>query len=100
MVFLPPVSKVSQKTTVATTRTTVSTVVVTSEPNAIVWVDEIRRGTTDASGKLSLSKLSAGRHTLRVRAAGFKEATMPLAPGSRAITVKLVATTDQAELTF
>jgi len=37
---------------------------------------------------------------VRVRAAGFKEATMPLAPGSPAITVKLVTTADEAELTF
>jgi tetratricopeptide (TPR) repeat protein len=41
-----------------------------------------------------------GRHTLRVRAPGFKESTTPLLPGRRAITVKLVTTTDEAELTF
>jgi tetratricopeptide (TPR) repeat protein len=74
--------------------------VVTTEPNAIVWIDEIRRGKTDDSGKLSIKKLLPGRHTLRVRATGFKESTTPLLPGRRAITVKLGTTTDEAELTF
>lgn len=73
---------------------------ITTEPNAIVWIDEIRRGTTDASGKLTLTKVSAGRHSVRVRAKGFKETNTPLLPGRRALAVKLVPTTDQAELTF
>jgi tetratricopeptide (TPR) repeat protein len=73
---------------------------ITTEPNAIVWIDEIRRGTTDASGKLTLTKVSPGRHSVKVRAKGFKETTTPLLPGRRALAVKLVPTTDQAELTF
>jgi hypothetical protein len=56
---------------------------ITTEPNAIVWIDEVRRGTTDASGKLVLTKLSPGRHTVRVRANNFKEATATLLPGRR-----------------
>ena len=76
------------------------TLTITTEPNAIVWIDEIRRGTTDASGKLSIAKVSAGRHSVRVRANGFKEATAALLPGRRALAVKLVRTTDQAELLF
>ena len=74
--------------------------VITTEPNAIIWIDEIRRGTTDASGKLSLTKVSAGRHTVRVRASGFKETAVPLLPGRRALAVKLITTTDQVELLF
>src|SRR6187431_1517977 len=73
---------------------------ITSEPNAIVWIDEIRRGMTDASGKLSLTKVSPGRHTVRVRASGFKETSVALAPGRRSLAVKLLPTTDQAELLF
>jgi tetratricopeptide (TPR) repeat protein len=73
---------------------------ITTEPNAIVWIDEIRRGTTDASGKLSIAKVSAGRHSVRVRATGFKETVTPLLPGRRALEVKLVRTTDQTELLF
>jgi len=73
---------------------------ITSEPNAIVSIDEIRRGVTDASGKLTLTKVSAGRHSVRVRANGFKETTAALLPGRRALAVKLVTTTDPAELKF
>jgi hypothetical protein len=35
---------------------------ITTEPNAIVWIDEVRRGTTDASGKLVLTKLTRAPH--------------------------------------
>ena len=73
---------------------------ITTEPNAVIWIDEVRRGTTDASGKLALTKLTAGRHTVRVRANGFKESTTALLPGRRTLTVKLITTTDQAELLF
>jgi tetratricopeptide (TPR) repeat protein len=73
---------------------------ITTEPNAIVWIDEVRRGTTDASGKLTLTKLSPGRHTVRVRANSFKEATATLSPGRRTLAVKLVATSDPAVLMF
>jgi tetratricopeptide (TPR) repeat protein len=71
-----------------------------TEPNAIVWIDEIRRGTTDASGKLTLTKVSAGRHSVRVRANGFKETSAALPPGRRTLAVKLLPTTDAAELKF
>jgi tetratricopeptide (TPR) repeat protein len=73
---------------------------ITTEPNAIVWVDEIRRGTTDASGKLVLTKLSPGRHTIRIRANSFKEATATLLPGRRTLAVKLDGTSDPAVLMF
>jgi len=73
---------------------------ITTEPNAIVWIDELRRGTTDAAGKLTVNKVSAARHVVRVRAKGFKETTTPLLPGRRSLSVKLLPTTDQAELLF
>jgi tetratricopeptide (TPR) repeat protein len=73
---------------------------ITTEPNAIVWIDEIRRGTTDASGKLTLTKVSAGRHSVRIRANGFKETRAALLPGRRTLAVKLLPTTDAAELRF
>ena len=76
------------------------TVVITTEPNAIIWVDEVRRGTTDASGRLDLKKVSAGRHSVRVRASGFKETTTPLLPGRRSLAIKLLRTSDQAELLY
>jgi tetratricopeptide (TPR) repeat protein len=80
---------------------TSSSLVITSEPNAIVWLDEIRRGVTDATGKLALTKVSAGRHVLRVRANGFKEVSLPLLPGRRGtVVVRLARTNDEAELSF
>jgi tetratricopeptide (TPR) repeat protein len=77
-----------------------SSLTITTEPNAIVWIDEIRRGVTDASGKLQVKNVSANRHAVRVRAKGFKETTVPLVAGRRSLTVKLVRTIDQAELLF
>jgi tetratricopeptide (TPR) repeat protein len=77
------------------------TLTIVTEPNAIVWVDEIRRGTTDANGKLLQVKISAGSHTLRVRANGFKEVSQPVTPAQRGeIRVRLLRTSDEAELTF
>ncbi len=76
------------------------TLTITAEPHAIVWIDEIRRGVTDASGKLTVKNVSPARHSLRVRANGFKESTVPILPGKSSATVKLVRTTDAAELAF
>ncbi|MCM3904659.1 MAG: tetratricopeptide repeat protein [Pyrinomonadaceae bacterium] len=76
------------------------TLTITSEPNAIVWIDEIRRGVTDDSGKLTVKNVSPARHSMRVRANGFKESTVPILPGKRSANVKLVRTTDAAELAF
>ena len=74
---------------------------VRTEADAIVWLDEVRRGVADASGKLKITNVKAGRHTLRVRASGFKERTLPVASGRGGeISVKLARTTDEAELMF
>jgi cytochrome c-type biogenesis protein CcmH/NrfG len=72
-----------------------------TEPKAVVWLDEVRRGVTDESGQFEITKVSPGRHTLRVRAAGFGERTLSLLPAERGIlSVKLTRTTDAAELAF
>jgi tetratricopeptide (TPR) repeat protein len=56
---------------------------------------------TDEAGKFEITKVSPGRHTLRVRAAGFAERTLQLLPTERsAISVPLTPTTDEAELAF
>jgi tetratricopeptide (TPR) repeat protein len=74
---------------------------IVSEPNAVVWIDEIRRGTTDAGGKLAQVQVSPGAHSLRARARGFKEITMPLTAAQRGeVRVRLLRTTDEAELAF
>jgi tetratricopeptide (TPR) repeat protein len=80
---------------------TARTLTILAEPNAIVWIDEIRRGTTDGGGRLSQIKVSAGAHNLRVRANGFKESSVPVTAAQRGeIRVRLVRTTDEAELAF
>jgi tetratricopeptide (TPR) repeat protein len=72
-----------------------------TEANAIIWLDEIRHGTTDAEGQLRIEKVAAGRHTLRVRAPGFREKSVALLPTERGtINVRLAPTTDEAELLF
>jgi tetratricopeptide (TPR) repeat protein len=77
------------------------TITIVSEPQAIVWIDEIRRGVTNESGALSSLKLAAGAHSLRVRATGFKEVSVPITALQRGgIAIRLVRTTDQAELLF
>jgi tetratricopeptide (TPR) repeat protein len=73
---------------------------VATQPGAVVWVDEVRRGAADAEGKLQL-KLTPGRHALRVRAKGFAERTLALLPTQRgALSVVLTKTEDEAELAF
>jgi Flp pilus assembly protein TadD len=76
------------------------TVIVTTEPNAVVWIDDVKRGATDSNGKLTMKFVATGTRKLRVRAMGFKEVSQSLLPTQSAVTVPLVKTTDEAELTF
>jgi tetratricopeptide (TPR) repeat protein len=99
LLTFPSAALAQKRKTVSSPAASIRSLIVQTEPNTIVWIDEIRRGVTDASGKLELKKISAGRHTLRVRASGFKESSAPLLPGKR-MTVKLVRTSDPAELLF
>lgn len=85
----------------ASTTASSKSITVKTEPNAVVWLDEVRRGVTDAEGKFKVEKVSAGRHSLRVRAGGFRERTLALTAAQRGeIEVRLTETTDEAELTF
>ena len=94
-----PFHSLAQSRAAPSSRVPSRSVTVTTEPNAIIWIDEIRRGVTDASGRIEL-KTPAGRHSLRVRATGFREVSLPLIAGRRSATIKLIRTTDQAELAF
>lgn len=73
--------------------------VVSAEPGATVFIDSVRYGRTDEGGKLRIKSVTAGPHTLRVRADGFAERSQPLgaAPDVRVVLTK---TTDEAELAF
>ena len=76
-------------------------VTITSEPSAIVWIDDIRYGRTSSSGALTIKTVASGAHTLRVRADGFKETTKPITAAQRGeISVPLVKTDDKAELKY
>ena len=100
-----PSTKTASKTpakpsTKTATKPTSNILNISTQPGAVVWVDEVRRGAADAEGKLAL-KLSSGRHALRVRAKGFAERTLALLPTQRgALSVVLTQTTDEAELAF
>jgi len=94
------VQSVSSQRNAATAQETGAAFTVITEPNAIVWIDDVRRGAADASGKLTLTGGIRGRHMLRVRAAGYKEQSLPLLAARHDIVVKLVRTTDEAELAF
>lgn len=72
-----------------------------TEPKAVVWLDEVRRGVADESGQFEIAKVSPGRHILRVRASGFAERTQSLLPAQRgALLFPLTRTTNEAELAF
>jgi tetratricopeptide (TPR) repeat protein len=74
---------------------------VVTEPNAVVWINDVNYGKTDESGRLTLKTFPAGTHRLRVRAGGFKEMTQNLLPTQTGeVRVELVKTTDAAELAF
>jgi tetratricopeptide (TPR) repeat protein len=76
-------------------------ITVTTEPKAIIWLDDVKYGVTDESGKLEIKTVSSGRHTIRVRADGFKETTQNLLPTQKGeVKVALTKTTDEAELAF
>jgi len=101
LLFLCGFSITAQRREDLTASASGRTLTVVTEPKAVVWLDEIRRGNTDNSGRLLVAKVSAGAHTLRVRASGFKEATVPITATARGETkVRLVRTTDEAELIF
>lgn len=87
--------------TVFAQKGTTRTMTIITEPNAIVWLDDLRRGTTDASGKLIVKPVAAGAHKIRVRADGFKEVSQPLTAAQTGdVKIALVKTDDKAELAF
>ena len=95
------VALAQRKSAKAAAQASSRSIVVRTESKAVVWLDDVRRGVTDEAGRLTLLKVSAGRHTLRVRARGFRETSLAITPARRgAIEVKLARTTDEAELLF
>jgi tetratricopeptide (TPR) repeat protein len=81
-------------------QTSQTTLTVLSEPNAIVFIDDITFGRTDASGKLVVKNVGGTRHTVRVRADGFRETSKIITSVQGEIRLPLLKTTDPAELAF
>lgn len=76
-------------------------ITVITEANATIWIDGVRYGAADDDGRLAISSLSPGAHSIRVRANGFSEVTKSLPAASRGeIAIKLTQTADPAELAF
>lgn len=76
-------------------------ITIATQPNAAIWIDEIARGKTDASGKLTAKHLPAGIRKLRIRAKGYKEVVQNIAAAQNGeIKVSLIKTADPAELAF
>jgi tetratricopeptide (TPR) repeat protein len=79
----------------------IRTINVVTEPDASVWIDGVLYGKTNGVGNLTITTLSSGVHSLRVRANGFKEITQPITAVQKGdIEVNLVKTTDPGELAF
>ena len=94
-------SSLAQKRKPAPTQTAQRTIIVISEPKAIVWLDDVKRGITDESGKLAIKFSLPGTRKLRVRANGFKEISQNLLPTQTGdVKIPLTKSTDEAELAF
>ena len=76
-------------------------IVVVTEPNSTVWIDGVLYGVTDDKGRLAITSIAAGVHSIRVRSNGFSEAVKSLpAASSGYVAIKLTKTTDDAEIAF
>ena len=76
-------------------------ITIVTEPGAIVWIDDLRYGQADSSGRFTVDPLPAGPHKIRVRADGFRETVKPISAVQQGeVSIGLTKTTDQAELTF
>jgi tetratricopeptide (TPR) repeat protein len=76
-------------------------ITIESLPDAVVWLDGVRFGKTDANGRLVISTVAAGAHTIRVLADDYKEKLQSLTQTQKGtIKIDLVKTTDEAELAF
>lgn len=74
-------------------------ITVVTEPNATVWIDGVRYGTTNDEGKLAISSVLPGVRSVRISAPGFAPVTKSLPAATRGdVAVKLTKTTDEAEL--
>lgn len=77
------------------------TITIITEPNSIIWLDGVRFGNTNKNGRFSITTVSPGGHSIRIRADGFKETAISLLAAQKGeIKATLVRTTDGAELAY
>ncbi|MEO6393564.1 MAG: tetratricopeptide repeat protein [Pyrinomonadaceae bacterium] len=77
------------------------TIRIQTAPKATIWIDDLKRGVTDDSGKLEIKQVASRAHVIRVRATGYKEITRPLTPPLPAtLTIKMTVPADAAEAAF
>ena len=77
------------------------TITIQTEPKAIVWIDEVKRGETDETGKLEIKPVKSGTRKMRIRAYGFRQVSRNLRASQRGtVRVALLKTTNAAELAF
>ena len=94
-------NSVSAQVKIAPKAAQIRSITVATQPDASVWLDGVLFGKADRTGNLGIKSVTAGVHTLRVRADGFKEKLQPVAATQKGeIKVALVKTTDEAELAF
>ncbi|MCA1815705.1 MAG: tetratricopeptide repeat protein [Acidobacteria bacterium] len=77
--------------------------VVASAPNAVVWLDDVRRGLTDEKGEIELNSVTRAAHVLRVRAKGLAESVVVLTAAQVAsgrASVPVTRPADEAERAF
>ena len=76
-------------------------VTIVTEPNAVIWINDLRYGKTDEKGRFTIDPIAPGSHKIRVRADGFKELVKPITAAQEGeISIALTKTTDPAELAF
>lgn len=73
--------------------------VITGQPGSVVFINNIRHGTTGENGELDLPRVQAGSYPVRVRTVGFidwKGRIVVAAGSSRVLKVSQQPTTDEA----
>ncbi|HKP86407.1 MAG TPA: tetratricopeptide repeat protein, partial [Blastocatellia bacterium] len=77
--------------------------VITGQAGSVVFINNIRHGTTNDKGELDLPRVRAGSYTARVRTVGYSDWTGPVviaAGASRVLKVTQQPTGDQATLHY
>ena len=80
-----------------------SLIVLTGHAGSVVFINNIRHGSTSDEGSLELKRVKAGSYPIRVRTTGFKDWTgsVVIATGAaRRLAVSQIETTDEALLHF